>query len=130
MKIILDKSKWICGAQGDLNSLGKGRRGVLWNDEGYGCILGHVCLSLGIAEEVINGWALPIGSDDELLKKANEIYTETGRVFAHLNDSNSINLSNEDGSFKERIDDPTPDQRIEAIREVLGRCGHTLDVIN
>ena len=129
MEIILDYSKWICGERAQIGSLGQGERRVLWNDYGYGCILGHVCLSCGASQEEILNCPLPT-KKNEVLKKTVEVYSGIRCKLTNLNDLSWINIRDENGVIIKHIEDPMPQQRIEEIRKVFESKGHTLKVIN
>jgi hypothetical protein len=116
-KLILDYSKWICGAGGS-HQVGKGEV-ALKNDEGFCCCLGLFSIQMGVSE-------------DELFRKGEPAELDTLiPLFAHEGLVGKINsgLSLDAISINDDTK-TTPEYKIERLTELFSYEGIELEVIN
>jgi|SRR6478736_2298948 len=110
-KLILDYSKWRCGANGS-NSVGEGFTMML-NNEGYSCCLGLFSKQYNVPD----CYLIDFGTPDHLVNHGIQIPLFTNPFVCAAVQIN---------------DDPntTPEQKISSIGSMLKRHGIELEVIN
>jgi hypothetical protein len=70
MKFVVDRTKWICGADNIKTKKGKGVASLL-NSQGFMCCLGHCCLQLGITKKSMlnKGSPIQVSMSNDRLKR-------------------------------------------------------------
>ena len=123
MKFILDYSKWICGSpRGEEMGIGDT---LLWNEQGYGCCLGHFGLCLGISKESMLGYGNPLTTNPQIESEfLKEIPYQSLSELIMKNDDFCITIDDV------QVCDPSFSDRLRAIENILKRLGHSLEVIN
>ncbi len=111
MEFVLEKSKWRCGQDGP-NKLGEGLTFLL-NDKGYMCCLGQFSLQIN-PEAHLYEKCLP---NSDMFVEPNDLIDED--TFSDL----SVDLV----KINDNID-TTVDEKIDSIRGILEKAGHTLTV--
>lgn len=134
-KLILDYSKWRCGEGGDYE-LGKGSTQLL-NERGYMCCLGLWSQQLGASEEELKGK----GDPNELSTLIPLFATEDKEVseeYDSMTDSYTEYVETYKRTSQLAVDaieindkrTTTPEEKIEALTELLLTEGIELEVIN
>lgn len=115
-KLILDYSKWRCGADGE-NKLGEGAV-ALCNSLGFMCCLGQWSLQLGADQDEITDKGEPheAGIEHPLFT-----YIDDG-AHATVFTSEAIGINDDESS--------TPEYKIERLKELCKVEGIELEVIN
>jgi hypothetical protein len=116
MEFTLDYSKWRCGAISN-KQLGEGPTALL-NEWGYQCCLGQFSEQLGFSRESLLNKAYP-GSISN--RKQSDIFCHIDigtTTFAQK----AININDSDQT--------TPEQKIEALKQLFSEHGHSITVIN
>jgi len=112
MDFTIKREKWI-----------RGREGTLLLENGCGCVLGHVCVQLGVSTEALLGRCLPgsvARSSPEARLAMQPILDEDGL----LSDWASVAMDLNDAP---RINDGPRERR---IAKEFRRAGHTLTFVD
>lgn len=120
-KLILDYSKWRSGDNGP-NKTGDGPVALL-NHEGWMCCLGQWCEQLGATKNMLIGCGEP-----EELRCVYDPFTYDDSDEYDIRQSNT-KLSNKCMEVNDEAG-TTPDEKIEALRSLLGDYHIELEVIN
>jgi hypothetical protein len=121
MDFILDYSKWRCGGD-DSNKLGEGET-LLLNKEGYQCCLGQFCSQLGFELGDLYDKTYP--SEIEQKQRIPSI----GIFTSDFSDFGDTDLTDAAVAINDNID-TTPQEKIDALKELFSEHGHTITVIN
>jgi len=136
-KLILDYSKWICGA-GGAHALGSGAVALL-NEDGFMCCLGQWGLQCGAKKEEILNFGEPqeIKPLLPLFAKALKYPVTEYNPVTGIEETNYVE-DNEKSNTRLSLDaidindntKTTPEEKIELLRELLANEGIELEVIN
>lgn len=124
MKLILDYSRWRCGLYGN-HKLGRGNT-QLKNPEGFYCCLGLFTpqLTPSVTEEDILEMATPEGISHKIEKEVPEL-TERNEEFEWRNTKLAVRAISINDN-----EETTPEEKIEALKELFAEAGHEIEVIN